>query len=100
VSVSTRTFQPILIFAGEAGAYPKVEHLKGALLGQAQALPANIRIGLKGLPGTNTLAYYENLLITAVKSLIVHAPGKFVYLTLKVSKFECCFSYFFTGALP
>jgi hypothetical protein len=36
---------------GEAGAYPRVEHLKG----------------WKGLPETNTLAYYE-------KSFIVHAP--------------------------
>jgi len=32
--------------------------LKGASLGQATALPANIRLGWKGLPGTNTLAYY------------------------------------------
>jgi hypothetical protein len=37
-------------------AYPRVENLKGA-----SALPANIISGWKGLPGTNTLAYYENL---------------------------------------
>jgi hypothetical protein len=37
-----------------------MEHLKGASLGQALALPANIRLGWKGFPGTNTLAYYEN----------------------------------------
>ncbi len=37
-----------------SGAYPRVEHLK------ACSLPANIRLGWKGLPGTNTLAYYEN----------------------------------------
>jgi hypothetical protein len=24
------------------------------------ALPTNIRLGRRGLPGTNTLAYYEN----------------------------------------
>ncbi len=29
--------------------------------GKAQALPANIRLGWKGLPATNTPAYYENL---------------------------------------
>jgi hypothetical protein len=29
----------------------------------------------KGLPGTNTLAYYENPSITAVKSFIVQAWG-------------------------
>ncbi len=42
------------------GAYHRVEHLKGATLGQAPALPANIRLGWKGLPGTNTLAYDKN----------------------------------------
>ncbi len=41
------------------GAYPRVEHLQGALLGEALALPAIIRLGWKGLPVTNTLAYYE-----------------------------------------
>ncbi len=38
-----------------------MEHLKGALLRWALALPADIRLGWKGLPGTNTLACYENL---------------------------------------
>jgi len=42
-------------------AYPRVEHLKGASLRKALALPANIRQGWKGLPGTNTPAYYDNL---------------------------------------
>jgi hypothetical protein len=40
-------------------------------VGEARSLPANIRLCWKGLPETNTLAYYENSLITAVKSLIV-----------------------------
>ena len=31
---------------------------KGSSLGQAPALPGNIRLGWKGLPGTNTLTYY------------------------------------------
>jgi hypothetical protein len=52
-----------------------VEHLIGASLGKAPALPANIRLGWKGLPGTNTLAYYENPYITAVRSFTVQAPG-------------------------
>ncbi len=42
-------------------------------VGEALAIPANTRLGWKGLPGTDTLAYYENLLITAVKSFIVQA---------------------------
>ncbi len=49
--------------------------MKGASLGQTLALPANIRLGWKGLPGTNTLVYYENPYITAVKSFIVQAPA-------------------------
>ncbi len=36
---------------------------KGRLL----ASPTNIRVVWKGLPGTNTLAYYENPLVKAVK---------------------------------
>ena len=40
------------------------------------ALSTNIRRGLKGLAGTNTLAYYEHLQITAVKSLMTLTPGK------------------------
>jgi hypothetical protein len=40
--------------------YPSVKHLKGASLGWGPALPTNIRLGLKGLPGTSALAYYEN----------------------------------------
>ncbi len=46
------------------GAYPRLEHLKGASLRKAVALPANIREGWKYLPGTNTLAYYEKRFIT------------------------------------
>jgi hypothetical protein len=68
------------MFAGKArstewaGAYHRVEHLKGASLGYASALPANIRLGWKGLPGTNALAYYEKAYLTSVKSFITLAP--------------------------
>jgi len=41
------------------GAYPRVEHLKGVKHKYALALPTNIRLGWKGLPGTNALAYFE-----------------------------------------
>ncbi len=54
-----------------------MEYLKGASLGNAPALLANIRLGWKGLPGTNTLAYDKNPKITAVKSFIVQAPVNF-----------------------
>jgi hypothetical protein len=39
------------------GAYPSMEHLKGTSLGYAWALLGNIRLGWKGLPGTNTIAF-------------------------------------------
>jgi hypothetical protein len=68
-----KPFQPSLMFVLE-GAYPRVEHLKGASLRQAPALTANIRLGWKGLAGTNTRAYYKNLYITTVKVFIVQAP--------------------------
>jgi hypothetical protein len=52
-----------------------VEHLIVALLGQALTLLANIRLDWKGLPRTNTLAYYKNSQIIAVKCFIGLAPG-------------------------
>ncbi len=54
-------FQPSPMFVGKAGAHPRVENLKGASLWLAAALFTNIRLDWKGLPGTNTLAYYEHL---------------------------------------
>jgi hypothetical protein len=45
--------------------------LRGALLQvRLLALPTNIKLGWKCLPVTNTLAYYENSKVTAVKSFI------------------------------
>ncbi len=43
------------------GAYPRVERLKGLSIGQDPSLLTNIRLGWKGLPGTNnTQAYNKN----------------------------------------
>jgi hypothetical protein len=39
------------------------------------AIPTNISLGEKGLPGTNTLAYYGHELITNVKSFMILEPG-------------------------
>jgi hypothetical protein len=55
VFVPGKPFQTSLMFAGKVGAYPRVEHLS------APALPANIRLGWKGLPGTHALTDYEKL---------------------------------------
>jgi hypothetical protein len=53
----------------------RVKHLSGApLQGMLLALPANIRLGWKYLPGANILAYYKNPQITTVKSFIGLAP--------------------------
>jgi hypothetical protein len=38
-----------------------VEHMKDASLGYAPALSANIKLGWKGLQGTNALAYAKKL---------------------------------------
>jgi hypothetical protein len=79
-----------------------VEHLKGASLGEAPALSANIRIGWKGLPEANTLAYYKNPQIMAVKGFIAQAPCHH-WLSLKnvfySSKFAKSFSCHYSEAV-
>jgi hypothetical protein len=45
-----------------------------ALLGKPLALPT-IRLGWKGLQGTNTLDYYKHLQITALQSFVTLGPG-------------------------
>ncbi len=52
-----------------------MEHLKGASISQALALLTNIRLDWKGLPRTNTLAYYKHPFITAVTSFTILGPG-------------------------
>jgi hypothetical protein len=52
-----------------------MEQLKCAPLWLDPALPKNIRLGWTRFSGTNALAYYENLLFTAVKSFITLAQG-------------------------
>jgi len=53
----------------------RVEHISSApLWGRLLVLPTNIRIVLKGLPWTNTAAYYKHLKITAAKSFTTLDP--------------------------
>ncbi len=76
--VPGKPFQPSLMFAGKAGAYPSEAPFRCSSLGsypRLWALPTNIRLGWNGLKGTNTLAYYENSQITDAKSLITLVPG-------------------------
>jgi hypothetical protein len=73
-----------------------VKNLSGAPhYGKLLALPMSIRLGWKGLLGTDTLAYYENSQITDMKSFITLAPGfnvtKLFYLITDApkNKLEC-----------
>jgi hypothetical protein len=62
------------MFASKAGDYPFEESFGASQWGWLLALPTTNRLGWKGLPGTNAQAYYENSLITAVKSFITLGP--------------------------
>ncbi len=61
-----------LIFAGKVRSLP-LEWSFGS--GGLHVLPTKIRLGWKSVQVANTLAYYDTLIITAVKSFIDQAPG-------------------------
>ncbi len=58
--VPCKPFKPSL-FLSKAGAYLSGAFEINPTRGQAPALPIIIGLRWKGLPGTNTLAYYEHL---------------------------------------
>ncbi len=73
-----------------------MKHLSDApFYGRLLALPTNIRLSWKGLPGTNTPAYYEDSKVTDVKSLITLSPGWF---TVNKSKLPLVPDYDWYGA--
>jgi hypothetical protein len=47
-----------------------MEYLKGASTGSAPTLLANMGLGWKGLPGTNTLAYYKKIVNNERKNIL------------------------------
>jgi hypothetical protein len=57
-------FVPVKPFQPSSQVRPmstQVKHISGAPpKGKLVALPTNIRLGWKSLPGSNNLAYYEN----------------------------------------
>jgi hypothetical protein len=57
VFVPGKPFQSSILFEGKAGAYLSEVPFIVPLEGRPLALPANIRLGWKGFPGTR-LAYY------------------------------------------
>ncbi len=53
-----------------------MKHHSGApLYSELLALPPNIRLALKGQPGTDTLANYQHSQVTAVKRFVTFGPG-------------------------
>jgi hypothetical protein len=59
--------KPCLMLASRAGACTNEASFRCSYLGWAPALSTNNRLGWRGMPGTNTLAYCEHSLILAVK---------------------------------
>ncbi len=77
LSLTVSGFCPSLIFQRW------LEHLLGLVsIGRLLTLPGNIRLGWKWLTVTNTLAYFDTVSITAVKSFIVQNPD---FLSLQLS---------------
>ncbi len=58
--VISKLFQPSAMFVGKAGVHPIEEPFKCFTLGKAPSLAHKHRLGWKGLPRTNTLAYYKS----------------------------------------
>ncbi len=56
--VPGKSLKPSLMFVGNAGAEVSKKTVP-PIYGRYLAVPPNIRLSWKGLPGTNTLAYYK-----------------------------------------
>jgi len=56
VFVPGKPFQPSLMFVGKARRLPQSGAPERRFTQLGSGLPVNIRLGWKGLPGTNTLA--------------------------------------------
>jgi hypothetical protein len=74
--VSAKLFQTSPRFVIKTGAQPSPAPKRNSQIRvDSLTFPTNIRQGWKGLPGTNTLAYYENSKIADVKSFITLGLG-------------------------
>jgi hypothetical protein len=81
VFVPGKPFQPSPMFS-ERLELTLVEQVSGGpLYGKLLVLPATISLGWKGMPWTNSLAYYEHSQITEEKSFITLGTGV-VFTTL------------------
>jgi hypothetical protein len=68
--MSLASLSSLVYFLQVSSEPTRVKHLQMLHSKVGSWLHTNIRLGWKGLSGSNTLAYYENLLITTVKSFI------------------------------
>ncbi len=73
--VSGKLFQPNLNLWVRSRAYPRVYHPVRSLLKETSAFLAKLRLNWESLPETNTVAFYENSQITAIKSFMTIGPG-------------------------
>jgi hypothetical protein len=62
------------MFVGKARSLP-MRTTPEKMLGRLQPYSQTLDLAGKALPGTNTLAYYENFLITDGKGFIILYPG-------------------------
>jgi hypothetical protein len=74
VFVPGKPFKSGLMFGGKARSLPQSGTLERCFNWVGSALPANIRLGWKGLPRANALTYYKKSELMAVKSFITLAP--------------------------
>jgi hypothetical protein len=63
--------------------------LHPSLMFVGKALPNIIRLGWKGLPGTNILTYHEHPSIKEVKGFITLVPGANVIKPFMALIYEC-----------
>jgi hypothetical protein len=71
--IPRKTFQPGLMFARKAIAYPCAEPFKAPIFGRLLALPANIILGWECMPRPNT--QLDPFKSNEEKSFITLAPG-------------------------
>ncbi len=73
--VPGKSFHPSLMFLGKARSLPEYAASERCVNLTGSGPIAKIRLGWKGLPGTNILAYYEHLQILVIKTSITLSPG-------------------------
>ncbi len=84
--VPGRPFKTSLIFVIKGRSLPKSGTLERCFTQVGSGLTKNIRLSLKGLPRTNTSAYYEHSQFTDVNYFITFGPGSQGRISLNLWK--------------